>query len=437
MSESSAVPEPTMSPAGDAGLPDGDAGLPLAARTRQLLMLELGDRMASIRSYMSEIPGSNWRLSLTTSPLTLRELVEHSVVRSLAALPPGVQVRLSGKPPVRIDGDTLAPEVQLSLALFERRRVASLEEMSLAEARRTRRRLAVVSAGRPEAVGAVRDLEIDTVVPLRARHYTPVGQDGMRPLLVFFHGGGFVYGDLDSHDGICRLLCRHAGAQVLAVDYRLAPEHPFPAAVEDARAALRWAFANASRLEADPQRIGVGGDSAGGNLAAVVSQLAVRDGGPVPGLQLLIYPALDSTGSHRSRVLFGDDFFPTKAHLDWFEAQYLGVASPLRSDPRTSPLLADDFSGLPPALVVTAAFDPLRDEGEAYAEALRAAGTHARVRRFPGLIHGFANAAGVSRRCRDAVIEIADVTRAMFAAIPPDGGVRTLEAANRSGPAPA
>jgi acetyl esterase len=411
MSELSGVPEPAVST-------DGVAGVPLAARTRQLLMLELGDRMASIRSYMSEIPGSTRRLSLMTSPLTLRELVEHNVVRSLAALPPGVQVRLSGRPPVQIDGDTLAPEVQLSLALFERRRVPSLEEMSLAEARRTRRRLAVISAGRPEPVGAVRDLEIDADVPLRARHYAPVEQGRTHPLLVFFHGGGFVYGDLDSHDGICRLLCRHAGAQVLAVDYRLAPEHPFPAAVEDARAALRWAFANAGRLDADPNRIGVGGDSAGGNLAAVVSQLATRDGGAAPALQLLMYPALDSTGRHRSRELFGDEFFPTQAHLDWFEAQYLGAASEQRSDPRTSPLLAEDFSELPPALVVTAAFDPLRDEGEAYAEALRAAGTHARVRRFPGLIHGFANAAGVSRRCRDAVIEIAGVTRSMFAALP-------------------
>jgi len=411
MSERLGVPEPTMGP-------DGDAGLPLVARTRQLLMLELGDRMASIRSYVSEIPGSTRRLSLNTSQLTLRELVEHNVVRSLAALPPGVQVRLSGRPPVQMDGDTLAPEAQLSLALFERRGVQSLEEMSIPEARRTRRRLAVISAGRPEPVGAVRDLEIEADIPLRARHYTPAEDGGTHPLLVFFHGGGFVYGDLDSHDGICRLLCRHAGVQVLAVDYRLAPEHPFPAAVEDARASLRWAFANAGRLEADPARIGVGGDSAGGNLAAVVSQLAVRDGGPVPALQLLIYPALDSTGSHRSRELFGDDFFPTKAHLDWFEAQYLGVASSHRYDPRTSPLLADDFSGLPPALVVTAAFDPLRDEGEAYAEALRAAGTPAGVRRFPGLIHGFANAAGVSRRCRDAVIEIAGAMRSMFAAIP-------------------
>jgi len=348
------------------------------------------------------------------------------VARSLAGLPPAIQVRLSGKPPVSIDGDTLAPEMQLTLALLERRGEPPLERVSPADARLARRRMAAVAAGRPEAVGAVRDLEIDADVPLRARHYTPSEPGGLRPLLVFFHGGGFVFGDLDTHDGVCRLLCRRSGAQILAVDYRLAPENPFPAAVEDARAALRWALANASQLGADSTSIGVGGDSAGGNLAAVVSQLAARDGGPAPALQLLIYPATDFTSRRRSRELFGDGFFLTRAHMDWFEDQYLGAARTQRSDPRASPLLAEDLSGLAPALVVTAAFDPLRDEGEAYAEALRAAGTPATLRRFPGLIHGFLSAFGVSRTCRDAVVEIAGATRAMFAAVPPaDSGVRS------------
>ena len=146
---------------------------------------------------------------------TAREHLEHRVAQTLAALPPVVQVRLSGKPPVRIDGDTLAPEVQLTLALLERRR-APLETVSPAQARRARRRMAAVSAGRQEAVGAVRDVEIDSDVPLRARHYAPDEPGGPHPLLVFFHGGGFVFGDLDTHDGVCRLLCRHAGAHVLA-----------------------------------------------------------------------------------------------------------------------------------------------------------------------------------------------------------------------------
>jgi acetyl esterase/lipase len=369
-----------------------------------------------------------------SSPLTPRERVEHRVARALDALPPSVQVRLSGKPPVSIDGDTLAPEVQLTLALLERRREPAPETLTPVEARRARRRLAAVCAGRPEAVGAVSDLAIDADVPLRARHYAPSEAGGPHPLLVYYHGGGFLYGDLDTHDGVCRLLCRHAGAHVLAVDYRLAPEDPFPAAVADARGALRWAFANAGQLGADGRRIGVAGDSAGGNLAAVVSQLAARDGGPAPVLQLLIYPATDFTGRRRSRELFGEGFLLTDSEMDWFEANYLGAARTEAHDPRASPLLAEDLSGLAPALVVTAAFDPLRDEGEEYAEALRAAGTPATLRRFPGFIHGFVNAAGVSRACRDAAIEIAGATRAMFgAAVPSDEGVREPEVAATAG----
>ena len=332
----------------------------------------------------------------------------------LGALPPRVQVRLSGKPPVEIDGDMLAPEAQLMLAVLDRRREPRIETLSPADAREARRRLTAAYAGKPVPVRAVEDLEIDAAVPIRARHYVPPEPGGLHPLLVYYHGGGFTYGDLDTHDGVCRTLCRHAGAHVLAIDYRLAPEYPFPAAVEDARAALHWAAANAGRLGADPGRLGVGGDSAGGNLAAVVSQLAARDGGPAPTLQLLIYPAVDFTTRRRSRDLFGDGFLLTDPEMNWFEDNYLGPGRAHASDPRASPLLAADLSGLAPALVVTAAFDPLRDEGEAYAKALRQAGTPATLRRFPGFTHGFVNAAGVSRTARDGLVEIAGATRTMF-----------------------
>ena len=271
-------------------------------------------------------------------------------------------------------------------------------------------------AGKPTTVGAVADLELGGEPPLRARHYTQAEPGDPHPLLVYYHGGGFTYGDLETHDGVCRILCRHAGAHVLAVDYRLAPEHPFPAAVEDARAALRWAFANAGALGADPTRVGVGGDSAGGNLAAVVSQLAARDGGPPPVLQLLIYPATDFSARRRSRELFGEGFLLTQSEMDWFQSNYLGPERSDTRDPRASPLLAEDLSGLAPAYVVTAAFDPLRDEGEEYAEALRAAGTPVTLRRFPGFIHAFIAGAGVSRNARDALVEIAGATRAMFRA---------------------
>jgi acetyl esterase len=349
-------------------------------------------------------------------PMTLGQRARSRLARALAALPPGVQVRLSGRPPVRIDGDTLAPEVQLTLALLERSREPRPETLSPAEARKVRRRLAAVYTGRPATVGSVDELVIDAEVPLCARRYGSLEPDGPRPLLVYYHGGGFTYGDLDTHDGVCRLLCRHSGAHVLAVDYRLAPEHPFPAAVEDARAALSWVHANAGALDADPARIGVAGDSAGGNLAAVVSQLAARDGGPPPVLQLLIYPVTDFTKRRRSRELFGEGFLLTNAEMDWFERNYFGPAKTQMSDPRASPLLAADLSGLAPALVVTAAFDPLRDEGEEYARALQAAGTPATLRRFPGFIHAFIGAAGVSQACRDAFVEVAGATRGMFAA---------------------
>jgi acetyl esterase len=348
--------------------------------------------------------------------LKLGHRIEHQLARALAGLPPSVQVRLSGRPPVRLDGDTLAPEMQLALRLLERRGETQPEAGSPAQARLARRKLAAVYAGTPVAVGSVRDLEIDAAVPVRARHYAPAELGGPHPLLVYYHGGGFTYGDLETHDGVCRMICRHAGAHVLAVDYRLAPEHRFPAAVEDARSALAWAHANAAALGADPGRVGVGGDSAGGNLAAVAAQLAAHDGGPPPVLQLLIYPATDFTSRRRSRELFGEGFLLSDSEMNWFEDNYLGPERADAADPRASPLLAQDLSGLAPALVVTAAFDPLRDEGEQYALALQEAGTPATMRRFPGFIHAFIAAAGVSRSCRDALIEIAGATRAMFAA---------------------
>jgi len=354
--------------------------------------------------------------AFSASTLSLR--AQQWAAQALDALPASAQIRLSGRPPVQVDGETLAPEVQLALTMIERRREPPPETLSPDEARRRRRRLSAVYAGKPARVGDVADLnlELGGGLHVRARHYVPDEHGAPHPLLVYYHGGGFTYGDLETHDGVCRLLCRHAGAHVLAIDYRLAPEHPFPAAVEDARAALRWACENAATLGADPQRVGVGGDSAGGNLAAVVAQLAARDGGPAPALQLLIYPATDFSRRRRSRELFGEGFLLTNPEMDWFEANYLGPEPAHRRDPRASPLLGEDLSGLAPAYVVTAAFDPLRDEGEEYASALRQAGTPVALRRFPGFIHAFIAGAGVSRSARDALIEIAGVTRGMFAA---------------------
>jgi acetyl esterase/lipase len=253
-------------------------------------------------------------------------------------------------------------------------------------------------------VGAVRDFEIETAAgPLRVRHYSPVGV-GPDPLLVFFHGGGFSLGDIETHDLPCRLLVRSARAHVLSVDYRLAPEHPFPAALDDAQAAVRWAIEHAAKLGADPQRVAVGGDSAGGNLATVIAHDFARDGGPSLRAQLLIYPPTDLAGEFPSRKLFGEGLVLTRRDADWFDAQYMQNVT--AAEPRVSPLRAADLSGLCPALVVTAGFDALRDEGEAYAGALRRAGNHVVSWRERGLLHGFVNYAGISRESRAAVKRI-------------------------------
>ncbi len=279
---------------------------------------------------------------------------------------------------------------------------------------RTHREALVFSLVKTE-VGSVRELEVDGAAgPLRARHYRPpqTGAAGQEPLLVFLHGGGFVIGDLDTHDEPCRMLCRHAQIQVLSIDYRLAPEHPFPAAVDDALSAFRWAVEHADELGADPGRVAVGGDSAGGNLSAVTSQLAARDGGPAPAFQLLLYPVTDLTDARtESGRLFAEGFFLTESDRQWATRHYFAGDDTDQSDHRASPAFAQDLSGLAPAIVVTAGFDPLRDDGEAYADALRRAGTPVVSYRAPELIHGFINMTTVPA-ARDAALRVAGMVRA-------------------------
>jgi acetyl esterase len=351
-----------------------------------------------------------------TRPALARRLIDRMqfrLSRGLVALPPGWQVRLSGQPPVRRDGLTLDPQLQLLLALRERVGLPPLETLPPPQARARVRREAGAATGRPIPVRSVSDLTVDGPAgPLPARHYVPDEPGGPHPLLLFLHGGGFVICDLDTHDQACRLLCRQAGVHVLSVDYRLAPEYPFPAAVDDAHAALRWAFANAARLGADPRRVAIGGDSAGGNLAAVAAQSAGRDGDLSPALQLLIYPAVDRTRPYPSLDLFAEGFFLTRDEIDWFDRTYSAGAD--HADPRLSPLLGTGLSGLAPALVVTAGFDPLRDEGEAYAAALEAAGTPVKLRREPAMIHGFINMIDLSSSARTTFVDIAREVRAML-----------------------
>jgi acetyl esterase len=256
----------------------------------------------------------------------------------------------------------------------------------------------------------VTDLEVpspDGTIP--ARRYVARPDDASR-LLVYFHGGGWVVGSLDSCDTTCRFLARHAGVSVLSVDYRLAPEHRFPAAPDDALAAFRFAVAQAPEWGHDPAAIAVGGDSAGGNLSAVLCQ-DLRTADEVrPAFQLLLYPVTDVSTKHPSYAQFADGYFLTEAQMDWYRDHYLGDHP--ATDPRVSPLLADDLSGLPPAHVAVAGFDVLRDEGEAYARRMADAGVRVALRRHDGLIHAFVNATGIGRSSREAVLEACGALRA-------------------------
>jgi acetyl esterase len=341
--------------------------------------------------------------------LTVRDRVGAGVARFVGGLPPRVQRALAGRP-VRIDGQELDPGVQLVLRLLELSREPSFETLSVPEARTQILREAIAFRGTPLAVDRVEELELPGPAgPIAARLYAQGSGDS--GLLVYLHGGGWVLGDLATHDPLCRFLAREAGVAVLAVDYRRAPEHPFPAAVEDSLAAFRFASEHAAELVGTgPDAVAVGGDSAGGNLTATVSQLATAEGGPRPAFQLMLYPVTDLSRKRRSYELFADGFFLTERQMDWYRDHYLpGPDAAL--DPRASPLLAGDLAGLPPAYVATAGFDVLRDEGEEYARRLREAGVATSLRRHRDLIHAFANAFALGPVTRAAVLEAASALR--------------------------
>ncbi|HET7416499.1 MAG TPA: alpha/beta hydrolase [Solirubrobacterales bacterium] len=338
--------------------------------------------------------------------------VEHRFLRFVCGLPPRVQQRLFGGPP-ELDGQRLADDIHALLRIAQLFRGEGLAAKGApAEVRLERRREAQIVAHRPSiSMQRVEDLVLPGPAgPIPARLYVPPAGPQPPPLLVYFHGGGWVIGDLETHDDPCRFLAARSGAAVLAVDYRLAPEHPFPAAVEDAEAAYAWAAANAERLGTAPARVAVGGDSAGANLAAAVCLLARDKGLQPPLMQLLIYPVTDVASEAPSRRTFEEGFLLTRGDMDWFERHYLPVESD-REDPRVSVLRAPDLSGLPPAYVATAGFDPLRDEGEAYAERLREAGVEVALRRHPGLVHSYANLTAICPTARAAMLEAAGALR--------------------------
>jgi len=277
---------------------------------------------------------------------------------------------------------------------------AGIESMSPDEARDLFKSLALTD-GDPVEVAAVESRSLhgpNGEVPVRI--YTPNGT-GPFGVLVWIHGGGWVIGDLDTADPTARKLCTSAEVVVVSVDYRLAPEHPAPAPLQDCWAVVRWVAEHAGEIGGDRSRLAVGGDSAGGNLAAVMAQKAVAEGGPRIVLQALVYPVTDLTMSHPSYVENGEGYFLTAKGMAWFTAHYLSGGDP--RDSELSPLFADDVSGVAPAVVVTAEFDPLRDEGEAYAAKLEAAGVAVTARRYDGMVHGFFAMGSITRVADQAV----------------------------------
>jgi acetyl esterase len=340
------------------------------------------------------------------SPLT--SLLK-GVLRGVSAVPESAIQRLAGKPIVR-DGVQLAPEAHLILTLMRISPEKPHDEMPIPAARRSLDRQAGL-LGVGQAIGAVRNL---TIEGRPARLYTPKSQldAGSVPTMVFFHGGFHTYGGLKSHDGALRFLAENAGIQVLALDYRLAPEHPFPAGLDDCVAALRWLAAHAGDVGADPTRIAVGGDSAGGNLAAATVQLLADE---IPlAFQLLVYPVTDFTKTSESRMTLGTGFFLTRKAIEQAAERYIPDPAQ-RSDVRASVLNGTISPKTPPTLVVTAGFDPLRDEGAAYAKRLKGAGIQTEYLEFGDMIHGFFNQATLGRRGPEYNRQIAEHVAAALA----------------------
>jgi acetyl esterase len=274
-------------------------------------------------------------------------------------------------------------EVRLLLELMEQAEKdgrPKLHTLPYAKGRAEVDRMSEGCEAEPPEVGAVIDGTIPvTGAALKFRRYRPLGVEsaaagGRLPTLIYYHGGGWVIGNIETHDSTCRRIANKSRCQVISVDYRLAPEHPFPTPIEDSLAAFRHIRDNAAVYEADPARLAVGGDSAGGNIAAVVCQDCKQTGEPMPAFQMLIYPATDARRQTPSRRLFADGYFLTQDLMDWFWKAYAP---------------ADALSGLPPAFVLTAGFDPLRDEGRAYADRLIDAGVKTTYVNYPGTIHGF------------------------------------------------
>jgi acetyl esterase len=304
----------------------------------------------------------------------------------------------------------LNPQVQAFLEYMQKMGFYYTPDLTVHKARELVKEM-LATRGEPEAVARVEDRKIPgSAGEIPIRIYTPQG-NGPFPVLIFFHTGGWQIGDLDSQDPMCRRLTNLTGCIVVSVDYRLAPEHPFPAAPEDCYAATRWVADNAGQFGGDASRLAVGGDSSGGNLATVVALMAREQGGPELVFQLLICPSTDFSLNTSSMEEFGEGYQLTKAQMIWIRNNYL--PNPVdQTNPLASPLLAPDLTGLPPALIVTAECDPLRDEAEAYGKRLAEAGVPVKVSRYEGMIHDFLDL--FEEQGNQALTEAASALRAAF-----------------------
>lgn len=342
---------------------------------------------------------------------TVRSRAEKRGAKFIANASDATLRRLAGKPIV-IEGQTLDPAMQLIIKALDQQGHSDWTTLGPEASREQATREGAARDALPKTeVATVRELEVEGAEgPVRARLYRPHNlTEDPAPALHYIHGGGYVIGDLDTHDELCRLLADRAGVVVISTEYRLAPEHHFPAGVMDSYFAFSSIAERSEEFRIDPKRIAIGGDSAGGNHAAVVSLMCREAGGPRPALQLLIYPGTDfkTSKTWASREKFNEGFFLVEGDIEGAAEFY----APDVDDPRASPLHAKSHDDLPPAYVVSAGFDPIRDEGEAYAAKLIEDGTRAALRRHPSLIHGFANMTQVSRTAKSAIEEAAGAVR--------------------------
>ena len=307
----------------------------------------------------------------------------------------------------------LDPEIEIVLGLVEKAGYPEFCELTPEQARALFEQTAPILDADWEDVHRVEDRTIATPDgDVALRIYKPSDDQGALPVVLFYYGGGFVIGSIESYDKICRVLANRSGSVVVSVDYRLAPEHPFPAAVEDAVAALDWVVENADQFGGDVGRIAVAGDSAGGNLAAVAAQ-AGRDKGINLVCQALIYPAVGGAPETASHQEFADGYLLTKRNIDWFYGHYLPDGDDPR-DPRFAPLLAADLKNLAPSLIIVAGYDPLRDEGIEYARKLMAAGNEVTLSNYAGMIHGFFSLSGAVGDGRRAIGQVANTLQHVF-----------------------